>query len=57
MAPDLVIRIVERDLAGHREVFAESNRLDDLMNCLDVFAGAGWPAARALTFALGEIWR
>jgi hypothetical protein len=57
MASDLVARIVERYLADHREVFAVSNRLDDLMDCLDVFVRAGWPNAQALTFRLGEIWR
>ncbi len=57
MASDLVVRIVERYLADHREVFVESNRLDDLMDCLDVFVRAGWPNAQALTFRLGEIWR
>jgi hypothetical protein len=57
MASDLVVRIVEQYLADHREVFAERNRLDDLMDCLDVFVRAGWPNAQALTFRLGEIWR
>jgi hypothetical protein len=57
MASDLVVRIVERYLADHREVFAERTRLNDLMDCLDVFVQAGWPNAQALTFRLGEIWR
>jgi hypothetical protein len=47
MAVDLVVRIVERYLADHR----------DLIDCLDVFVRAGWPSAQALTFRLGEIWR
>jgi hypothetical protein len=57
MASDLVVRIVERYLADYREVFAVNNRLNDLMDCLDVFVRAGWPNAQALTFRLGEIWR
>jgi hypothetical protein len=57
MASDLVVRIVERYLADHREVFADANRLADLMDCLDVFVRAGWPKAQALTFRLREIWR
>jgi hypothetical protein len=57
MASDLVVRIVEGYLADHREVFAENNRLNDLMDCLDVFVRAGWPNAQAMTFRLGEIWR
>jgi hypothetical protein len=57
MGADLVVRIVERYLAEHREVFAGQARLNDLMDCLDAFVRAGWPAAQALTFRLGEIWR
>jgi hypothetical protein len=57
MAVDLLVRIVERYLADHREVFADSDCLSDLVDCLDAFVRAGWPAAQALTFRLGEIWR
>lgn len=57
MAADLIVRIVERYLADYRAVFTDRARLDDLMDCLDVFARAGWPTAQALTFRLGEIWR
>jgi hypothetical protein len=57
MGADLVVRIVERYLAEHREVFADHARLNDLMDCLDAFVRAGWPAAQALTFRLREIWR
>ena len=45
MAADLIVRIVERYLADYRAVFADRARLDDLMDCLDVFVRAGWPAA------------
>lgn len=57
MAADLIVRIVERYLADYRAVFTDRARLDDLMDCLDVFVRAGWPAAQSLTFKLGEIWR
>lgn len=57
MAAELVVRIVERYLADHREVFSDPARLQDLIDCLDVFVKAGWPAAQSLTFRLGEIWR
>ena len=57
MAADVIVRIVERYLADHRDVFADRARLNDLMDCLDAFVRAGWPAAQALTFRLGEIWR
>jgi hypothetical protein len=57
MAADLIVRIVERYLADYRSIFADRIRLEELMECLDVFVRAGWPAAQALTFRLGEIWR
>ncbi len=57
MGADLIVRIVQRYLADYRGVFADRAQLDDLMDCLDVFVRAGWPAAQALTFKLGEIWR
>jgi hypothetical protein len=41
----------------YRAIFADHARLDDLMDCLDVFVRAGWPAAQSLTFKVGEIWR
>ena len=54
MASDLVVRIVERYLADHREVFAESNRLDDLMDCLDVSCGQDGRTLRLSRFALAK---
>jgi hypothetical protein len=57
MAADLIVRIVERYLADYRSVFADRDRMADLMDCSDVFVRAGWPVAQALTFKLAEIWR
>jgi hypothetical protein len=58
MAATLIVRIVERYLADHSEVFESPDRRRDLMNCLDIFVRAGyWPAAQALTFRIPEIWR
>jgi hypothetical protein len=57
MAATLIVRIVEQYLADHSEVFESVDRRRDLMNCLDVFVRAGWPAAQALTFRIPEIWR
>jgi hypothetical protein len=53
----VVVRIVERYLADYREIFADPHRLNDLMDCLDVFVKAGWPGAQSLVFRLVEIWR
>jgi len=42
-SPKAVIRtfanaVIEQEV--HREIFVESNRLDDLMDCLDVFVAS-----------------
>jgi hypothetical protein len=57
LAARLIVGIVERYLAEHRDVFAEPERLADLVDSLDIFARAGWPEAQALTFRIAEIWR
>jgi len=57
LAVPLIIGIVERYLAEHRDVFADPDRLKDLIDSLDVFARAGWPEAQALTFRVADIWR
>ena len=57
LAVPLIVGIVERYLAEHRDVFADPDRLKDLVDSLDVFARAGWPEAQALTFRVADIWR
>jgi hypothetical protein len=57
LAATLIVGIVERYLAEHRDVFAEPDRLGELVDSLDTFARAGWPEAQALTFRVAEIWR
>jgi hypothetical protein len=57
LAARLIVGIVERYLAEHRDVFAEPDRLADLIDSLDIFARAGWSEAQALTFRIAEIWR
>jgi hypothetical protein len=57
MAVTTVVRVVERYLADHRHVFVASDRSRDLLDCLDAFVRAGWPAAQTLTFRIADIWR
>jgi hypothetical protein len=57
LAATLIVGIVERYLAEHRDIFAEPDRLADLVDSLDIFARAGWPEAQAFTFRIAEIWR
>ena len=54
---ELVVKLVKRYLADHREIFAGEQARRDLLDCLDAFVRAGWPAARALTYRIADIWR
>lgn len=57
MGSGLFVRIVERYLADHRDVFSDSSLRNDLLDALDAFVRAGWPDARAITFKIADIWR
>lgn len=57
MGANVVVRIIEEYLADHRDVFNDEARLNELMDLLNLFVNAGWPAAQSLTFRLAEIWR
>jgi len=55
---DLFVRIVHRYLAEHRDLFAEDDECRRLlMECIDIFVRAGWPAALQLVYRLDEIYR
>jgi hypothetical protein len=53
----LFVKVVERYLADHRDVFAGEQARRDLLDCLDAFVRAGWPAARSLTYRIADIWQ
>ncbi len=58
LAADLIVRLVERYLAEYRALLREDEDCrQTLMELLDVFVEAGWPAARRLTYRLEEIFR
>jgi hypothetical protein len=58
MAADLVVRLVERYLAEYRELLQNDPKCRQaLVELLDTFVRAGWPAARQLTYRLEEIFR
>jgi hypothetical protein len=57
MGSGLFVRVIERYLADHREVFADPARRSDLVDALDAFVRAGWPDARSLTYRIADIWR
>lgn len=58
LAVNLIVRLVERYLADYRVLLREDERCRQvLLEVLDTFVDAGWPAARRLTYRLEEIWR
>jgi hypothetical protein len=57
LAMNAVVRIVERYLARHREVFEDDELAAALMDVLDVFVAVGWPQARRLVYGLYQLYR
>jgi hypothetical protein len=57
LAISAVVRIVERYLASHREVFEDDELAGALMDVLDIFVAVGWPEARRLIYGLDELYR
>jgi len=55
MGVDLLVRLVGLFLADHRELFEEESRRLALIDCLEIFMDAGWPAAQRLLFRLPEL--
>ena len=54
-AVDRVIEIVGYFLADHRGLFENEVRRRKLIDCLDVFVDAGWPAATRLLYRLPDL--
>ena len=52
---DRVVKIVGYFLADHRGLFENETRRRKLIDCLDVFVDAGWPAATRLLYRLPEL--
>jgi hypothetical protein len=55
LATDRFAEIVGVYLADHRGLFADSERREKLIACLDIFVEAGWPKARRLLYRLPEL--
>ncbi|MET4009715.1 hypothetical protein ACVKXK_004792 [Pseudomonas sp. PvP101] len=51
---DLLVKLVGVFLADHKEVFENPARRNALIDCLEIFMNAGWPAARRLLYRLPE---
>lgn len=52
---DLLVRLVGVFLADHKELFDDDARRAALIDCLEIFMDAGWPAARRLLYRLPEL--
>ena len=52
---DLLVKLVGVFLADHKEIFEDANRRAALVDCLEIFLEAGWPAARRLLYRLPEL--
>ncbi len=52
---DLLVRLVGVFLADHKHIFEVPARRAALVDCLEVFLEAGWPAARRLLYRLPEL--
>jgi hypothetical protein len=51
---DLLVKLVGVFLADHKEIFEDSVRRTALIDSLEIFMDAGWPAARRLLYRLPE---
>jgi hypothetical protein len=52
---DLMVKLIGRYLADHKDVFDEPKRRTALVDTLETFVGAGWPSARRLFYRLPEL--
>lgn len=52
---DLLVRLVGVFLADHKEIYEDPIRRAALVDCLEIFLEAGWPAARRLLYRLPEL--
>jgi hypothetical protein len=55
MGADLLVKLVGVFLADHKDIFEDADRRSALVDCLETFLEAGWPAARRLLYRLPEL--
>lgn len=55
LASDLMVKLVGRFLADHKEIFDDPQRRTALVDTLEVFVVAGWPSIRRLLYQLPEL--
>jgi hypothetical protein len=54
---DIMVHLVGQCLADHEYIFRDDNLRRSLVECLDVFIGAGWPAAIRLAYRVPDALR
>jgi hypothetical protein len=54
---DVLVRVVRRCLADYGHIFRDERRRQRLIDCLDIFVEAGWPAALRLMYRLPDALR
>ncbi|MBW8636661.1 ATP-binding protein [Hoeflea sp. WL0058] len=57
LGADQLVKMIGRTIADHRELFEDEARRIALVEVLEVFVDAGWPAARRLLYLLPEALR
>lgn len=55
MGLDLFVRLIGLFLADYKSLFETSDKRNALIDCLEIFMSAGWPAARRLLYRLPEL--
>lgn len=55
LGADLIVRLVGVFLADHKEIYESEERRTALIECLEIFMNAGWPAAQRLLYRLPEL--
>jgi hypothetical protein len=55
LGADLLVKLIGRYLADHKEIFDDPQRRTALVDTLETFVAAGWPAVRRLLYRLPEL--
>jgi hypothetical protein len=55
LGAELMVRLISSFLADSKEIFGSNERLQALVDCLEIFMEAGWPPARKLLYRLPEL--
>jgi len=54
---DVMVRLVSQCLADHESIFRDDRLRESLVDCIDIFVDAGWPAAIRLAYRVPDALR